>query len=54
MIEDASAVYDKKTLYMLYRIATDEASGFLHIKLTSRDKDDMFYSTFSQKLMPHP
>ena len=53
IIDEVSAVYDKKTLYKLYQMATDEAYGFLYIKLTSRDKDDMFYSKFSQKLIQH-
>ena len=53
IIEEVSAVYDKKTLYKLYKMATDEPYGFLYIKLTSRDKDDMFYSKFSRKLIPH-
>ena len=38
IIEEVSAVYDKKTLYKLCKMATDEAYGFLYIKLTSRDK----------------
>ena len=53
IIEEVSAVYDKKTLYKLYRIATDEAYGFLYIKLTARDKNDMFYSKLNRKLIPH-
>ena len=42
VLDETSAVYDKKTLCQLYRMATDEPYGFLYIKLTSRDKDDMF------------
>ena len=53
IIEEVSAVYDKKTLYKLYRIATDEAYGFLYIKLTARDKNDMFYSKLNRKLIQH-
>ena len=52
IIEEVSAVYDKKTLYQLYKMATGEAYGFLYIKLTARDKEDMFYSKFSRKLIP--
>ena len=33
-------------------MATGEAYGFLYIKLTARDKEDMFYSKFSRKLIP--
>ena len=53
IIEEVSAVYDKKTLYKLYRIATDEAYGFLYIKLTARDKNYMFYSKLNRKLIPN-
>ena len=53
VLDETSAVYDKKTLYKLYRMATDEPYGFLYIKLTARDKHDMFYSKFDQKLIPH-
>ena len=53
VLDETSAVYDKKTLYQLYRIATDEAYGFLYIKLTARDKEDMFYTNFNRKLIPH-
>ena len=52
VIEEASAVYDTNTLYKLNNMATDEPYGFLYIKLTSRDKDDVFYSKFSRKLIP--
>ena len=38
IIEEVSAIYDKKTLYQLYRMATDEPYSFLYIKLTARDK----------------
>ena len=53
IIEEVSAIYDKKTLYQLYRMATDEPYSFLYIKLTARDKNDMFYMRFDRKLIPN-
>ena len=50
-IEEVSAVYDKKTLMELYNVATDEPFGFLYIKLTAKNKDDMFYKNFDHRLV---
>ena len=51
-IEELSAVYDKKTLHHLYKLATDAPHSFLYINLMSRNKEDMFYIQFKQKLIP--
>lgn len=53
-LEEVSAVYDKKTLIQLYKMATDIPHGFLYIKLTATNVKDMFYSSFSKKLIPKP
>ena len=53
IIEEVSAVYDKKTLYKLYRLATEQPYSFLYVKLTAKDVDDMFYLNFNHKLIPH-
>ena len=50
-IEEVSAVADKKTLLDLYHIATDEPFSFLYVKLTSRDKNHMFYKNFDHRLI---
>ena len=50
-IENLSAVYDKKTLLEMYNIATDEPFSFLYVKLTAKNKNDMFYIRFDKKLM---
>jgi len=34
-------------------MATDEAYSFLYIKLTARDKNEMFYMRFDRKLIPN-
>ena len=50
-IEEVSAVYDKKTLMELYNKATSEPHSFLHVKLTAKSKDDMFYMNFDRRLV---
>ena len=50
-IDEVSAVYDKKTLVVLYNAATEEPFSFLYVKLTSKTKDDMFYKRFDHKLV---
>jgi hypothetical protein len=50
-IDEVSAVYDKKTLLALYNAATEEPFSFLYVKLTAKNKEDMFYKRFSHKLV---
>ena len=50
-VEEVSAVYDKKTLLALYNAATEEPFGFLYVKLTAKNKDDMFFKRFAHKLI---
>ena len=52
-VEEMSAVYDKETLIKLYRTATDKPHGFLYIKVNAPDKQDMFYASLENKLIPH-
>ena len=52
VVEEVSAVYDKKTLYKLYRMATEAPYSFLYIKLNAKSVDDMFYLKFEKKLIP--
>jgi len=51
-IEELSAVYDKKTLHQLYRLATDAPHGFLYIDLMQKDKTKMFTMNFQSRLIP--
>ena len=50
-IEEVSAVYDKKTLLELYNVATEEPFSFLYVKLTAKNKDEMFFKRFDHKLV---
>ena len=51
-IEELSAVYDKNTLHQLYSLATEATHSFLFIILMSKNKEDMFYIQFTQKMIP--
>ena len=51
LIEELSALYDKKTLLELYNIATDEPHSFWYINLMAKSKKDMFYMNFDRKLV---
>lgn len=50
-LDETSALIDKKTMLQLYHEATDEPYGFLYIKLSSRDLNDMFYASLKRKLI---
>ena len=50
-VEEVSAVYDKKTLLALYNAATEEPFGLLYVKLTAKNREDMFYKNFDHKLL---
>ena len=43
LIEELSALYDKKTLLELYNIATGEPHSFWYVNLMAKDKIDMFF-----------
>ena len=51
LIEELSALYDKKTLLELYNIATDEPHSFLYINLVAKNKQEMFFMNFDRKLV---
>ena len=41
-IEEQSALVDKKTLYEIYKLATEEPYSFLFVKLRSSDVNNIF------------
>ena len=49
-LDETSAIYDKKTLLELYKIATDEPYSFLYFKLTDPDKRRMFFKNLKDRL----
>jgi hypothetical protein len=48
-IDDVSAVLDKKSLLEIYHMATSEPYSFLYVKLTAKDKNEMFYQNFNHR-----
>ena len=52
IIEELSAVYDKKTLLQIYHEAVDEPYSFLYVNLMSKDKRKMFMERFERYLVP--
>ena len=53
VIDELSALLDKKILLEVYMKATEERFSFLFIKLTSPTINDMFYVEFQSKIMIH-
>ena len=52
IIEELSAVYDKKTLLQIYHEAIDEPYSFLYVNLMSKDRTKMFLQRFERYLIP--
>ena len=52
IIEEMSAIYDKKTLLQMYHEAISEPYSFLYINLMQKDKSKMFMQRFEQYLVP--
>ena len=51
LIDELSALYDKKTLLELYNMATAEPHSFLYINLVAKEKKDMFMMNLDRKLV---
>ena len=52
IVEELSAIYDKKTLLQIYHEAVSEEYSFLYVNLMSKDKRKMFMTRFSHYLNP--
>ena len=50
LLEELSALFDKKTLLELYNVATGEPHSFWFINLIAKSKKDMMYMNFDRKL----
>ena len=46
VLEELSALADKKVLMEMYKLATDEAHSFWNINLIAKKVEDMFFHTF--------
>ena len=53
VIEELSALLDKKVLLEVYMKATQERYSFLFIQLTSPTINDMFFVKFNKRIMVH-
>ena len=49
-VDEVSAVFNKKSLIELYRIAISEPYSFLYVVLAAEDKNDKSYQRFHKKL----
>ena len=52
IIEELSAVYDKKVLMEMYQIATDQPYSFWYCNLAASKVEDMFWLRFEQRMIP--
>ena len=51
VLEELSALTDKKTLLDMYHMATKEPYSFWYINLVAKKVSDMFFIKFNQKLI---
>ena len=52
IVEELSAIYDKKTLLQIYHEAVSEDYSFLYVNLMSKDTQHMFMEIFERYLVP--
>ena len=52
IVEELSAIYDKKTRLQIYHEAVSEEHSFLYVNIMSKDKRKMFMTRFSHYLNP--
>ena len=49
-LDEVSAIAPKDVILEMYNIAVDQPFSFLTVKLTSKNKDDIFFIRFDEKL----
>ena len=52
IVEELSAIHDKKTFLQIYHEAVSEEYSFLYVNLMSKDKRKMFMTRFNHYLNP--
>ena len=52
IIEELSAVYDRKTLMEMYKLSTAAPYSFMYINLAASRVEDMFWLRFEQRMIP--
>ena len=53
IVEEVSAVYDKKTILKMYQFATSEPYSFLYIRFTAKYANDMFFLRLERPMSPN-
>ena len=53
LLEEVSAVYDKKTLMQMYKLATEEPYSFWYVLLTAKRREEMFFLRFEKRSVPN-
>jgi hypothetical protein len=51
VLEELSALADKKILLEMYKLATDEPHSFWYINLIAKKVEDMFFIRFGKRLI---
>ena len=50
ILDELSALADKKTIRKIYSVATNKPHSFMYVNLMSRDINNMFYVNFSHSV----
>ena len=50
LIEEVSAIAEKKTIMEIYSMATSELYSFLYVNLRSKDKNNLFQIRFDKRI----
>ena len=50
MIEEVSAIAEKKTIMEIYNMATSEPYNFHYVNLRSKDKNMIFHTRFDERI----
>lgn len=50
LVDEVSAITDKKTILQIYNMATSEPFSFLYINLRSKDKNNIFHIRFDKRI----
>ena len=52
VLDELTALIDKKSLLEMYQLATNEPYSFWYINLVAKTKDDMFYIRLEKRMIP--
>jgi hypothetical protein len=49
-LDEVSALAPKDVILEMYKMATDDPFSFLFVKLSAKDKNNMFYINYQKRL----